>query len=278
MTKALREAKRHSSWLNPNHAWEGAVAQFVRRILDPAISARFLDTFRPLAVRVAQAGMWNSLSQTLIKVTAPGVPDFYQGTEVWDYSLVDPDNRRIVDYEHRRTLLSRVPSVEAESIAALGTSAVGAVRSRGHMIAESDSAAPIEELVKARADGRIKLYVTSTALRARRSDLDLYRHGAYVPLAVTGARAAHVFAFARVQDGRASLTIVPRLTTSLVGDPAAPPVGREVWADTAVVLPATIPEQAWRHLFTGDPIVANGGIRLSEALERFPVALLKAIG
>ena len=112
MIKALREAKRHSSWLNPNPAWEEAVSHFVRQVLHPVRGARFLEDFRPLAARVAQSGMWNSLSQTLIKVTAPGVPDFYQGTEVWNLSLVDPDNRRPVDFAHLQSLLAQLPILD----------------------------------------------------------------------------------------------------------------------------------------------------------------------
>src|SRR5215217_6141787 len=134
MIKALREAKRHSSWLNPNPAWEEAVGNFVRQVLHPVRAARFLEEFRPFAARVAQCGIWNSLAQTLIKITAPGVPDFYQGTEVWDLSLVDPDNRRPVDYAHRRSLLERLPC------------------------RDDAGAPPIEDLVSSRADGRIKLH------------------------------------------------------------------------------------------------------------------------
>src|SRR4029453_5081995 len=162
---------------------------------NPTRSGRFLDDFRPMAVRVAQSGMWNSLAQTLSKITAPGVPDFYQGTEIWDFSLVDPDNRRPVDYGRRQSLLDRTRGV-------LDATESGQPR----------SVQALDELVRSRADGRIKLYVTAGALRARRADPDPYLRGDYIALPVTGTRAAHVFAFSRALDGRALVTIVPRLT------------------------------------------------------------------
>ena len=129
--------------------------------------------------------MWNSLAQTLVKITAPGVPDFYQGTEIWDFSLVDPDNRRPVDYGRRQSLLTRIGGLLAEIDS-------GAQR----------SAPALDELVRSRADGRIKLYVTAAALHARRDDPDLLLRGGYLPLPVTGTRAAHVFAFGRAFEGR----------------------------------------------------------------------------
>jgi (1->4)-alpha-D-glucan 1-alpha-D-glucosylmutase len=262
MTKALREAKRHSSWLNPNAAWEEAVGRFVREVLHPVRSARFLEDFRPMATRVAHSGIWNSLTQTLIKIAAPGVPDFYQGTEVWNLSLVDPDNRRPVDFGRREELLAQLPRLNTDS---------NAVR------LEPDAASPVDDLVTARLDGRIKLYVIATALRARRAEGDLYLRGDYIPLAVTGPRAGHVFAFARQLEGRAAVVIVPRLTATLLHDPATAPVGRRVWADTRVVLPDTISAQSWRDTFT-DHAMPGGHIDVAEALQRFPVALLSRVG
>jgi (1->4)-alpha-D-glucan 1-alpha-D-glucosylmutase len=263
MTKALREAKRHSSWLNPNAAWEEAVGRFVREVLHPVRSARFLEDFRPLAARVAQSGMWNSLTQTLIKIAAPGVPDFYQGSEVWTLSLVDPDNRRAVDFTHRQALLGELPRPD-------GDAPPGARL-------EPDAASPIDELVMSRSDGRIKLYVTAIALRARRTDADLYLRGDYLPLTVAGARSAHVFAFARMLEGRAAVVVVPRLTATLLHDHATPPVGRRVWADTRIVLPESIGGHGWRNAFT-NASVGSGHIDVAEALERFPVALLNGSG
>ena len=208
MIKALREAKRHSSWLNPNPAWEEAVGHFVRQLLHPVRGARFLEDFRPLAARVAQSGMWNSLSQTLIKVTAPGVPDFYQGTEVWNLSLVDPDNRRPVDFARLQSLLAQLPILDDGM--------------RG-MRLEADQASPVDDLLTAR-DGWTHQAVRQRHCAARpAADPDLYLHGDYLPLGVTGARAAHVFAFARATRAARPSSIVPRLTAMLVQDPGTPP-------------------------------------------------------
>ena len=157
--------------------------------------------------------MWNSLAQTLIKITAPGVPDFYQGTELWNLSLVDPDNRRPVDL--------RAPAGAARRNCQLRDD-------DPRRAARARTGTHVDDLVTSRADGRIKLYVTAAALRARRADPDLYLRGDYVPLPVAGTRAAHVFAFARAfGTGRAVVAIVPRLTATLLPDAATRPIGRE---------------------------------------------------
>jgi (1->4)-alpha-D-glucan 1-alpha-D-glucosylmutase len=223
--------------------------------------ARFREDFLPMASRVAQSGMWNSLTQTLIKITAPGVPDFYQGTEVWNLSLVDPDNRRPVDFEHRQMLLAQLRLDDDPAGVRL----------------EPGGASPVDELVTSRADGRIKLYVTAAALRARRADADLYVHGDYRPLTVSGPRAAHVFAFARILERGAVVVIVPRLTATLLPEPATAPVGRRVWADTRVMLPESLGAQGWRDAFTNHAL-PDGQIEVADALERFPVALLTRVG
>ena len=265
MIKALREAKRHSSWLNANRAWEEAVGHFVRQALHPARGARFIADFRGLAARVAQSGMWNSLAQTLIKITAPGVPDFYQGTEVWNFSLVDPDNRRPVDYAQRQRLLAALPHLHFTDDEGRDGATNGL---------DADPAERLSHLVSHRTDGRIKLYVTAMALRARRADPELYRRGAYLPLAVAGTRAAHVFAFARTFEDRAAVIVVPRLTVTLLPDPLTAPIGAELWGDTRVLLPEGINGQDWTNVFSGAPVVANCALALGAALERFPVALL----
>jgi (1->4)-alpha-D-glucan 1-alpha-D-glucosylmutase len=175
---------------------------------------------------------------------------------------VDPDNRRPVDFECRQRLLSQLPRLDDDA--------------QGVRL-EADASSPLDDLVTSRADGRIKLCVTATALRARRADPDLYLHGDYLPLTVSGARAAHVFAFARTLEGRAVVVIVPRLTATLLQDPATPPVGRRVWADTRVLLPESIGGQAWRDAFTHH-VIPDGHIEVADALQRFPVALLSRVG
>lgn len=254
MIKALREAKRHTSWLNPRPEREDAVTTFVRRVLDARQGAAFLRDFRQVLPRVVHPGLWNSLAQTLVKITAPGVPDFYQGTEIWDFSLVDPDNRRPVDYERRRALLERIPRA-------------------GHGLSEEAS----RELLDERFDGRLKLHVTAAGLRFRRTHEALFRTGEYRPLDVTGPHAMHVFAFARRHGPDAALTVVPRLTTTLVPDAAAPPLGEAVWRDTSVVVPADLHREGWTSVLTGEPFATEGErrhIRVANLLGRLPVAML----
>ena len=254
MVKAVREGKRHSSWINPNTIYEEALTGFVCRLLDRRTGAAFQAEFLPFARHVAHRGIWNSLGQLLVKVTAPGLPDFYQGTELWDFSLVDPDNRRPVDYARRSQVL--------ESLGALDEPL------------DDDS---LQALVGSRLDGRLKMYVSTAALRARRARAELFHRGAYLPLDVTGARAAHVFAFARHLDGHAAVTVVPRLTTRLVAEHTMPPLGDDVWGDTTLQLPPDLRGATWRGVFTRaqyDAGDAARGLRVADVLAICPVALL----
>ncbi|MCD6034233.1 MAG: malto-oligosyltrehalose synthase, partial [Thermomicrobiales bacterium] len=172
MLKAARESQVHTSWVNPDPAYEDALQRFVRAALDTSRPNPFLEDFAALREMVAHAGAINALAQQLLKLTAPGVPDIYQGTELWDQSLVDPDNRRPVDYRQRTRLLR------------------GLQRGRpGRRLAA--------DLLETKADGRIKLYLTSRALACRATFPDLFARGAYIPLAAEGAAADHVVAFAR---------------------------------------------------------------------------------
>ncbi|MEN3330825.1 MAG: (1-_4)-alpha-D-glucan 1-alpha-D-glucosylmutase [Blastocatellia bacterium] len=246
MLKAAREAKTHTFWLDNNPEYEEALLDFTEKLLTAA--PEFIESFTAFQKRVAHYGIFNSLAQTVIKLTAPGVPDLYQGTEVWDLSLVDPDNRRPVDYQQRRQLLEGLRAASASNVAAL-----------------------LDELLAARRDGRIKLFVIYRTLQARRDDRELFEQGDYLPLVVTGEHAAHVIAFARRQSERLALTIAPRLLVSLVGEDALP-LG-EVWRDTAVELPADAP-RAWRNVFTDESLNATKRIAVADALRRVPVALL----
>ena len=257
MTKALREAKVHTSWLSPDHEYEAAVERFVRAILDRGRPNLFLQAFELFQARVAQFGIYNSLSQLLIKITAPGVPDFYQGTELWDLNLVDPDNRRPVDYTGRRRAL-----------------------------ADLDHADP-SALLAQRADGRVKMFVTNRALAARAARRDLYERGEYLPIRTSGERRGCVFAFGR--GGRPpgpartgpdpadlAITCVPRLIATLTPDGSVPPLGPEVWGDTRIEVRDARP---LRDVFTGatlEPVRIGDGYALPAAVifERFPVALL----
>jgi (1->4)-alpha-D-glucan 1-alpha-D-glucosylmutase len=252
--KALREGKRHSSWISPNATYEDATTRFIRRVLDPRHGAAFHAELLPFVREVAHRGMWNSLSQVLLKVASPGVPDFYQGTELWDLSLVDPDNRRPVDYGVRATLLDRIGPLDEP----LDPEAVAA-------------------LVAERLDGRIKLYVATATLRARGRHPELFARGEYRPIEATGRHAAHVFAFARVHGASAALVVVPRLTTALVADATTPPVGESVWGDTQLVLPDDLPAVWSRVLMRGEVRARTGvprSFRVADVLSTCPVALL----
>ncbi len=205
--------------------------------------------------------MFNSLSQTLLKITAPGVPDTYQGTELWDFSLVDPDNRRPVDYERRRRLLAELQTRAAK---------VG-----------EDLRPLAAELLTAKEDGRIKLYVTYRALHARRDRPGLFATGEYLRLEAEGPRAEHAFGFLRHRDADWAAVVVPRLLTRLAPDVQQPPLGRGVWQDTRLVLPEGAPRLRWRHIFTGQTITPEEHdgrltLPLAEVFGAFPVALLLA--
>ena len=253
MLKATREAKQNTSWLNPNEPYEAAVLRFVDDILDPR--RPFLQAFQPFQARVAELGVYNSLAQLLIKITAPGVPDFYQGTELWDLSLVDPDNRRPVDYALRQRVLQDIRD-----------------------------ASPAQ-LLEQRADGRLKMFVVVQALHQRRSLRDVVDRGAYLPLSVEGERREHLFAFARRYQQATAITCVPRLVAGLLGDRSTPPVGAEVWGDTRVVLPADnggLWKTAYRDAITGALVEPRTDGRTwldaSAVFGQFPVALLVPVG
>ncbi len=239
MVKALREAKVNSSWMEPNADWEDAVRAFVATILTPGARNRFPASLAPIAERTAQLGMVNSLTQTVLKLTCPGVPDFYQGSELWDFSLVDPDNRRPVNYKLRQ-----------EQLAEVQRAAAGA-------------------LLTTWRDGRIKMFVTHRLLALRRQQAALFASGSYTPVAVRGAHAERVVAFERTHGASSLLVIVPRHTAAL----GYPPVG-EVWEDTHVA--ATEPERRYRGVFTG---CEHGGapLALAEALGELPVAVLTSV-
>jgi (1->4)-alpha-D-glucan 1-alpha-D-glucosylmutase len=262
MHKATKEAKVHTSWVNPNEEYDSAVRQFIGRLLPDGGGDPFLEDLLALQRRVAFFGYFNSLSQVLLKLTCPGVPDLYQGTELWDFSLVDPDNRRPVDYQRRRTVLAELQ----DRVAAAG----------------EDLTPLTGELLAHLPDGRIKAYLIYQTLRFRRAHADLFAHGAYLPLEATGARRDHVCAFARSSADGSDLVIVvvPRLVARLAGDTERPPIGSEVWNKTRLLLPAALAGQSYQNVLTGEvlePASYQGtpGPLLESVLARFPVALLR---
>ena len=251
LLKAVHEAKVHTSWINPDVRYDGALAAFAEAVLDPTRSQAFLDDFTAFHARVAHFGALNSLAQTLIKITAPGVPDFYQGTELWDLSLVDPDNRRPVDFALRRRLLGELER-------ALATT--------------TDRAKLAFELFKDKSDGRVKLYVIREALAFRRARPALFAGGEYRPVETRGVLAEHLCAFARVADGAAALTVVPRLLARRRVE--APPLGAEYWQDTALVVPAELGAR-FVNALTGARLESHGdALAVADVFAHFPVALL----
>ena len=240
MTKALNEAKLNTSWIQPNEEWLAATRDFVARILDPTPKNKFLPIFLPVVDTIARLGAINSLAQTLLKLTSPGVPDIYQGNEIWDFSLVDPDNRRPVDYKLR-----------AEMLSCLSTKS-------------------LEELLRDWPDGRIKMFLTQRVLNFRNEHIDLFRSGNYLPLPATGAFADCCIAFARQLNGQWIIAVAPRLS-SRVG---FPPIGGR-WKDTAVELPENLSLERVREMFTGrDLQIQNRQIRLAEVMSMLPFAMV----
>jgi len=255
MIKAVREAKVRTSWTESDPAYEEALLQFVRSALETRGHNLFLADFGEFARRVVRFGLLNSLTQTLCKLTAPGVPDVYQGNELWDFSLVDPDNRRPVDYEQRRALLAELASGASLSL---------------------------RELAASLEDGRGKLLLTWKTLQLRRAQPHLFSHGDYRRLRVYGERSPHVCAFARRCARESLIVIAPRLYRRLLDDPARLPLGAEVWQDTFVELPGNgRAMQPLCNALNGMPLEPQRrgdgcGIAVAEALAEFPVALLSA--
>jgi (1->4)-alpha-D-glucan 1-alpha-D-glucosylmutase len=247
MEKATREAKTFTSWTEPDDAYESALRAYVEAALDPERSESLLRQVARFAVCVARPGFWNSLARTALQLTSPGVPDIYQGDELWSFSLVDPDNRRAVDWELRRGLLANLGD-------------------------DPDIAA----LVGSPEDGRIKLFLYQRLLRLRRARPGLFLRGGYEEVRAEGSRARHVIAYLRREGGEALLTVVPRLPRLLTVDPLIPPIGA-VWGDTVLVLPPDFAGGAWRSQLHEATLHPEGGrLRLALLLDSLPVAVLAA--
>ena len=250
MCKAMREAKVQTSWANPNPEYEKAVTDFVRALLDDSGPNPFLEDFRAVLAPVAWAGYLNSLGMVTVKLASPGVPDTYQGNELWDFSLVDPDNRRPVDYARRQAVL-------------------GELEALGDEPGEAAS-----EIFRELGDGRAKMYVLWRLLQLRRSREELFRHAGYTIVRARGAKARHVVAFARRHDGGCVVAVVPRLTVSLGVQPGALPCG-DLWEDTRIELPFLEAQAPMVDVITGREVwLEEGTIALSKLLDVAPVAVL----
>jgi (1->4)-alpha-D-glucan 1-alpha-D-glucosylmutase len=245
MVKAAREAKANTSWISPNEEYENALLGFVRALLGRLAPNPFLEELRAQAEPIAWFGALNSLSMTLVKFASPGVPDVYQGTELMDLSLVDPDNRRPVDYALRARLL--------DELAALNDP---------------------RPLLDALQDGRAKLWVAWRVLALRQRLPELFRDGGYTPLAATGTHAEHVLAFARTHASGTLVVVAGRLYAKMLGTAGKLALG-EAWGDTALALPANFP--ASENVLTGERIQAAGGtVPMAALCARFPVGALLA--
>ncbi|HXT67126.1 MAG TPA: malto-oligosyltrehalose synthase [Nitrospiraceae bacterium] len=260
MAKAMKEAKAHTSWVNPNRAYDQAMHNFIEHILDRSGPNLFLADFLPFQEEIGRFGVYNSLAQVLLKISAPGIPDFYQGSELWDLNLVDPDNRRPVDYGLRAGLLADLQSLGCAQ--------------------GSDRRRLVQELLAMAADGRIKLYVTMVGLDYRRSRACLFLHGEYVPLQAGGAMKTHVCAFARIHEDRAVVVVIPVLVKGVCQDAEHAPLGSGVWKDTWVTVPSWRPASGYQNMFTGETLFSTEvegkqSLRVADVFSSCPVALLE---
>ncbi len=240
--KALREAKLRSSWSAPNEAYEGACARYIEGLLLDSENQQLRKSVADAAQLLACPGALNGLVQALLRMTTPGVPDLYQGNEYWDFSLVDPDNRRPVDYASRRRTL--------------------------------DDATPPTELLAHWRDGRIKQALIARVLDCRQAHAELFRRGAYLPLTVLGKHADKVIAFARLGDGERAVIVAPRLASTLLGGNPTPLIPAQNWDDTRLVLPFALSPANSTGLFPCTAVSSSKELMLSAVLAEFPVNVL----
>jgi (1->4)-alpha-D-glucan 1-alpha-D-glucosylmutase len=252
MLKAIKEAKVHTSWVNPNEAYEKGVQDFIRRILDLDPDRHFLKDFEKFIPSIMRAGMFNSLSQILLKMTTPGVPDFYQGNELWEFNLVDPDNRRPVDYSTRQHLLLMLKQK-----------------------AQEDCASLVTHLMETPEDGRIKLYVTAQILNFRLQNQILFQEGNYLPLEIIGEKSKHGVVFSRKKDQKQIIVAVGRFYTQLSNSDSIDPRG-EIWENTTLMIPPEL-EGNYRDVLSGQTFSISPGqnLLLQHVFSKLPFTLLE---
>jgi len=247
--KAVREAKVYTAWLKPDSDYEDNFMTFIDKILSSSDKNSFLHEFLSFQKMVSEYGIYNSLSQTIIKMTSPGFPDFYQGSEFWDLNLVDPDNRRPVDFGLRTWLFREIKAKEEENRLEL-----------------------VQELFTTREDGRIKLYLIYKTLSALKKYKTLYEKGSYIPVVTSGKYKNNIVAFAREHRPYYSITVAPRLLTGVV-DYGTKPLGRDVWEDTQIILPKDAPS-LWKEVIAGTEHKGKKKLFVGDILKHFPSALL----
>ncbi|MNX96346.1 Maltooligosyl trehalose synthase [compost metagenome] len=240
--KALREAKLQSSWSAPNDAYEQATENFIQRLLLSPEGELLRAALARAARSIAAPGALNGLAQTLLRMTVPGVPDLYQGNDFWDFSLVDPDNRRPVDYASRQQALQQ--------------------------------AADLPDLLSNWQDGRIKQALIARTLGLRAEHAELFRRGTYRALEVLGSEAHRVLGFVREREGERAIVIVPIRCAELLENSAVPQVHAPLWGDTRVKLPFTVADEHLKGLFTGITVTKHRELLISAALGDFPVNLI----
>jgi len=249
IVKAVREAKVHTGWLKPDAPYEEACGSFIDEILGTQKSASFLSVFLPFQKKIAFYGVFNSLSQTLLKMCSPGIPDIYQGAELWNLSLVDPDNRKAVDFEKRSAYLTDIINKEQADIFSL-----------------------ITELFSFKEDGRIKLFLIYRILKTRNKYRDMFQKGGYIPLKAGGTFKEHVVVFLREYENSRVIIIAPRLLTGLIKE-GNYPLGTQVWLDTFVFVPKGKGSK-WSNMITGEVVKGEQKLSVGLVLQHFPVALL----
>jgi (1->4)-alpha-D-glucan 1-alpha-D-glucosylmutase len=243
----LREAKRPSDWALPNESYESACRAYLDRIMDPATSLFFREAAAFVGT-ISPAAALKGLAQAALHLTVPGVPDLYQGTEFWDLSLVDPDNRRPVDYAAREAALTRL---------------------------DDESVDPVADVLASWHDGRIKQLLVTRLLRLRSDFAELFAQGTYEPLLVEGEQAANVIAFIRRRGPHRVVVVVPVQVAALLEQAERPLIDTTRWSDTRVTLPPGTASTAWIDVVTGARRrSASRRLAVSDLLERFPVAVL----
>lgn len=249
LIKAIREAKVNTAWLRPDMGYEEGFLKFVDSLFKETKQNKFLPSFRKFQQKIQHYGIFNSLSQTLLKITVPGVPDFYQGTELWDLTLVDPDNRRPVDFKKRLKFLNEIKSQWKKNKSALFT----------HLLQHPE-------------DGKIKLFTIVQALKARQEYQDLFQRGDYQKLPVNGSLKSHIVTFMRTWNEQSAIVIAPRFLTKLIKEDEYP-LGEQVWHETRISLP-TGPSAVWKDALSGQEIQGENTLWIRDILNVFPVALL----
>lgn len=248
MEKAVKEAKIHSSWLNPDQEHDQALNLFIYKILEDRPENEFLHELKKFTAKISAWGLLNSLSQTLLKLTSPGIPDIYQGNEIWDFSLVDPDNRRPVDYNKRKNLLNSILEIT-----------------------------DIAELITQPNDGRIKLFITHKILQFRKTHPQVFNEGIYIPLKTLGPLNNHIIAYARVYQSQIAIAITTRFFSILMKEFHLP-VQSDLWKETYLELPIEFSQYRFKNLFNQESIeVEKNNLCLDPLLKKFPMALLEGI-